>query len=107
MQLNEYQEKALGTAFFKDKAAGPLGGLTYTVLALCGEGGELANKLKKHLRAGTVPDKEGFAVLMDELGDVLWYTAATAKELGYSLEEVALFNIEKLRLRHEQKVKAG
>lgn len=105
MDLNTYQEKALGTAVFKDKTGGAfLGGLTYTVLALCGEAGELANKLKKHLRAGTEPDN---AVLMDELSDCLWYIAATAKELGYTLDEVGIFNIEKLRKRYEESRKVA
>jgi NTP pyrophosphatase (non-canonical NTP hydrolase) len=100
LQLNEYQEKAMGTAVYGAHQATDIGGLTYTVLALCGEAGELANKLKKHLRAGTPPDN---AVLMDELGDVLWYVAATARELGFSMEAVARYNIEKLALRHAEK----
>lgn len=102
MDLNEYQGRALGTATYVDQ--GSIERLTYTVLALCGESGELANKLKKHLRAKTTPDN---AVLMDELGDCFWYVAATAKELGYSLQEVAEFNLEKLRKRYEEKKAVG
>lgn len=96
MNINEYQERAYMTATYKDHMG--IGGLTYTVLALCGETGELANKLKKHLRVGTEPDK---AVLMDELSDVFWYLSAVSTELGYNLEDVALFNLEKLRKRRE------
>jgi len=84
MELNEYQSLAQGTAIYKDQPA--VDGLTYSVLALCGESGELANKLKKHLRAGTEPDQ---MVLADELGDVLWYVSAVAKELGLDLVTVA------------------
>src|SRR5271168_1455306 len=106
MQLNAYQEDAMGTAVYKDSKNNQVQGfgLVYSVLALCGEAGELANKLKKHLRAGTDPDN---AVLMDELGDVLWYVASTARELGYSLEAVAKYNIEKLALRHAEKKVTG
>lgn len=93
MELNEYQRQAQATAVYsKDRTEA----LTYTVLALCGEAGELANKLKKHLRARTEPNTE---VLADELGDVLWYVSAVAQELGTDLETVALFNIDKLAAR--------
>jgi NTP pyrophosphatase (non-canonical NTP hydrolase) len=103
LDLNTYQEKAMGTAVYGAHQATDISALTYAVLALCGETGELANKLKKHLRAGTKPDN---AILMDELSDCLWYVAATAKELGYTLDEVGIFNIEKLRKRYEEKRKA-
>ena len=38
--------------------------------------------------------------LKDELGDVLWYLAETASGLGISLEEVALYNLDKLHKRY-------
>jgi NTP pyrophosphatase (non-canonical NTP hydrolase) len=94
--LNDYQLDALTNA--KYPHSGEMGGLTYTVLALCGESGELANKLKKVLRDGKPLDR---AELMDELSDVLWYVSAVAMELSYDLETVANFNIEKLRKRAE------
>lgn len=37
---------------------------------------------------------------MDELGDVMWYVALTAKGLGYTLEDIANHNIEKLSSRY-------
>lgn len=89
--LLEYQQDALQTAVYPNK--GELGGLMYAVLGLVGEAGELANKLKKHLRNGTKVDN---AVLRDELGDVLWYVAAVSKELKSNMLEVASENVEKL-----------
>ena len=74
--------------------------LTYAILALCGEAGELANKLKKNLRAGTEPDP---GVLGDELGDCQWYVSAVAKELGFPLETIAEMNLDKLAERKAQK----
>jgi len=94
MDLNEYQRKSRETAVYQLQPS--VDGLTYAVLALCGEAGELANKLKKHLRAGTPPNCE---ILQDELGDVLWYVAAVAQELGTDLNQVAFFNLEKLAAR--------
>ena len=92
MKLNEYQEKATKTAIYGTGSA-----INYPVLGLVGEAGEIANKYKKVLRDddGILhPDKR--QALADELGDVLWYVAALARDLGTTLEEVAIKNIEKL-----------
>jgi NTP pyrophosphatase (non-canonical NTP hydrolase) len=102
LELNKYQDRAYKSAYYKDHFK--IGGLTYTVLALCGESGELANKLKKALRKGEIPNNEA---LMDELGDVLWYVSAVATELGYDLEDVAKFNLDKLQKRLEAKKNVG
>lgn len=95
MDLNEYQERARGTAIYPG-----VRGVEYCVLGLVGEAGELANKYKKIIR-----DKGGVASLMDddemakELGDVLWYVACLAGDLGYKLDEIAAVNLTKLDSR--------
>jgi NTP pyrophosphatase (non-canonical NTP hydrolase) len=38
-------------------------------------------------------------LLIKEVGDVLWYLAAAARELGISLGEIAQGNIDKLAAR--------
>ena len=96
MELNEYQRAALRTAVYP--GMGFSQGFEYTLFGMLGEGGELANKYKKILR-----NREHYqnhrALLMDELGDVLWYALAVASELGYTLEEVAAYNLNKLQAR--------
>lgn len=75
-------------------------------MGLVGEAGELANKLKKHLRDGIPLSfvKQGMAA---ELGDVLWYVANLATELGYDLNDIANFNVEKLKSRQERGTLSG
>lgn len=73
-------------------------GLSYTALGLASEAGEYAGKIKKGIRDGEFDDQAAAA----ELGDVLWYVAMAAQELGYSLEEVAHGVVNKLRSRKER-----
>ncbi len=75
-------------------------GLTYAVVGLVGEAGELANKLKKILR-GDKTQAEYRRQMIDELGDVLWYVSAVASELDTDLSGVAHNNLTKLRGRLE------
>jgi NTP pyrophosphatase (non-canonical NTP hydrolase) len=95
MTFNNYQTNASRTAFypriFKNQ------GLYYTTLGLVGEAGEIANKVKKIMRDNDGKlTKEAKADIYAELGDVLWYCATMADELGVNLEDVAISNINKL-----------
>lgn len=118
MELIEYQNKSASTAIYPD--AGRLGGLNYAVLGLAGEAGEVAQKLKKFLRDyGThikidpsTPNVEQLPPevkieLASELGDVLWYVAAIAREIGWDLDHVAAYNLNKLKRRKEQGTLGG
>lgn len=95
MKLNEYQALARETAVYPKDCA-----IAYTLLGLCGEAGEAANIFKKVLRDddGKLTD-EKFSKLRDELGDILWYLAMLAHELGISLEDIAKNNLSKLAAR--------
>ena len=92
MRLNDYQDEARKTAIY------PIDdGLTYTALGLCGEAGEVAEKIKKWIRGDNgISLKED---LLYELGDVLWYLSNLAFELNYTLEDVAKVNLDKLGVR--------
>ncbi len=78
--------------------------IIYPTLGLCGEAGEIAEKVKKYLRGDKELDKQ--ALLM-ELGDPLWYITALADDLGFSLQDVVDANIEKLTSRKERGVLKG
>ena len=47
------------------------------------------------------------AAMSKELGDVLWYVAQLASELGLALEDVARENLEKLGSRQRRGVLSG
>lgn len=66
-------------------------------IGLCGEAGEVAELVKKHVFHRKPLDREA---IVSELGDVLWYLAHLANVLGISMDEVAAENIEKLRTRY-------
>ena len=98
MTLNEYQEHALETAIYPAENR-----IIYPTLGLTGEAGEVADKVKKIIRDNHqefTPEKK--AEIMKEIGDVLWYCATLSHDLGYSLDEVAQTNVDKLRSRMER-----
>ncbi len=99
MTLNEYQEHALETAVYPEKYK-----VVYPALGLAGEAGETADKIKKVLRGddgGVLTDEKRQAVAM-EIGDVLWYCATLAHDLGYDLDTIAQMNYAKLKSRQER-----
>ena len=78
------------------------------VFGLVGEAGEVAEKFKKLLR-----DKDGVASdedrreLMKELGDVLWYINSVGIYLGFTLDEIAQYNLDKVLSRKERNMTRG
>lgn len=99
MQFNDYQAKAKETALYPRVGSN----LIYPTLGLAGEAGEFANKVKKIDRdASGALSEEMRQMLVEELGDVLWYVAQLSLELGTDLEMVAERNLEKLASRKER-----
>lgn len=95
MTLDEYQAEALKTAIYPTES-----GIVYPVLGLAGESGEVADKVKKTIRdRGGEFDAETRREIAKEAGDVLWYLAALARELGMTLGELAELNLAKIRSR--------
>lgn len=95
MQLNEYQQEAAETD--QRPGADPLS-LVIPLLGIAGEVGSLLVEHKKHLRDGEA-HKLYRDHLTEELGDILWYLASIASKDGIELEQVARFNLMKVRDR--------
>jgi len=98
MNMNDYQQWARTTAIYPEDRAVP-----YLALGLVGESGEVAEKVKKHIRDGTPLGSE----LAKELGDVLWYLSNLSYVLGFSLDDIANMNKNKLETRKSQKKLSG
>lgn len=117
--LDQYQTIATKSAIYPGKGT-PLG-LNYVALKLNGEAGELAEHVGKAMRDDdliVVRPRPGFldgdevqfneltperrAAIIKEIGDNLWYLSAECNELGITLSDAALANLEKLCDRSER-----
>lgn len=115
--FDNYQEDAGTTAIYPDAGEGSPEAVNYAILGLIGEAGEIANKWKKFIRDGqSIPVTSDaykarlFAYKLElqaELGDVLWYAANLATELGVSFGDVAADNYRKLLDRKTRDVIHG
>lgn len=110
MTLKEYQAKAMTTCM--DSSKNPL----YMLLMTGEEVGELQGKFSKAIRKGWISFddnqikvhfekcelydlKEWFNLVEKELGDCLWGLAGLCEVMGWSLEDVAQMNLDKLAAR--------
>ena len=107
MELKEYQERAMTTCMPSSE------NFSYMFLNLVGEVGEFASKVAKHIRKGNAyisgssdlyfndfPElSEQERELMKEAGDILWQLSGICTVMGWSLEEVAKQNLDKLAAR--------
>jgi NTP pyrophosphatase (non-canonical NTP hydrolase) len=108
LTLSDYQLTANETAIYPGSGEATTEAIGYTVLGLVGEAGEIANSFKKAIRdENGIVTAEKAADLAAELGDVLWYAANLASELGYPLELIAKKNLQKLKSRQARGVIAG
>ena len=96
MDFKTYQKKARETAQYPNLGQNNI----YPTLGLIGEAGEVAEKVKKVLRDKKgIFDDESKNAIKKELGDVLWYLSNLCTEFNFSLDDVAIQNLEKLKLR--------
>lgn len=103
MTLNAYQKAALETAVYPKEYK-----IIYPALGITGEAGECSDKVKKVIRDnhGEFTDEKKREIAK-EIGDVLWYCATLANDIGYSLEEVGQMNVDKLASRKERDKLSG
>jgi NTP pyrophosphatase (non-canonical NTP hydrolase) len=103
MDFNSYQRIAKTTAIYPATHK-----ILYPALGLAGEAGEVANKVKKLVRDGTSSlPKEWKEQIGSEIGDVLWYCAVLADDLGISLGKIASENEKKLQGRKKRGMISG
>jgi|TARA_B100001059_G_C17726357_1_gene523674 NTP pyrophosphatase (non-canonical NTP hydrolase) len=102
MNFNEYQKLAKTTAIYDKKHQ-----ILYPALGLAGEAGEVANKVKKIIRDGYENNKDYRADIGAEIGDVLWYCAVLASDIGLELSDIAVNNTVKLKDRMNRGVIGG
>lgn len=114
MTLKEYQERAMTTCTFSSH------NFAYMMLNLVGEIGELSSKVAKWIRKekANITGNELISTLTNltdedkqelqkEAGDVLWQLSGLCSVLGWSLEDVAQMNLEKLADRQKRNVIVG
>jgi NTP pyrophosphatase (non-canonical NTP hydrolase) len=115
LTLNDYQEKAMSTCMPSCE------NISYMLLNLVGEVGEFASKIAKQIRKGNLTigsdkypncllhgiDMKGEVhdtineELKKEAGDILWQLSGICSVMGWSLEDVAQMNLDKLAARKE------
>ena len=96
--LDMYQKVAKTTAIYPREQA-----IIYPTLGLTGEAGEVANKVKKIIRDGTNKNNENLVQeISSEIGDVLWYIAVLADDVGVKLSDIANNNLIKLENRKKK-----
>jgi NTP pyrophosphatase (non-canonical NTP hydrolase) len=95
MNFNDYQKQAIITNLRKEDKFKEL---MQQVLGLADESGEVLAKFKKWIRDDDADfDKLDTANIKKELGDILWYIAVVADDLGISLDDIASYNIRHKR----------
>ena len=108
MNLNDYSKQALTTLTTNYEYGTITAQMMGQVLGLSDESGEVLGKFKKLLRdkKGVLTDEDKKEIAK-ELGDILWYVNSVSHLLGYSLDEVAQMNIDKLASRKDRGVLEG
>lgn len=116
MELNTYQDKAMGTCLPSSK------NFAYMLFGLSAEVGEINDKVAKWIRKGiarmdgnllvfnTSDEKIRDSYLIElekEIGDCLWFIAGLAKVLRCGLEDIAEGNLDKLASRKQRGVIDG
>jgi NTP pyrophosphatase (non-canonical NTP hydrolase) len=90
MTFDRYQEEARTFRL-------PTADENYVLMNIVAELGEFFGHLAKATRDETKIEP---AVLLKELGDMLWHISALCDDMGVELSDVAEMNLDKLESRH-------
>lgn len=115
MTLNEYQQLAMQTCMPSCE------NFSYMFINLVGEVGELASKVAKHIRKDKVTISHNQLLqnsryviteqekkdLKAECGDIIWQISGLCSVMGWTFDEVASENLDKLASRKERGVIDG
>lgn len=100
MNFIDYQTEALRTAkFYKTLSAN----LLHASIGLSTEVGEFNTEVKRHAIYEKPLTPEMKAHMTEELGDIMWYIALAADNLGVTMEQLAVANIAKLSRRFPER----
>ena len=70
---------------------------------MCGETGEVAEKIKKIIRdKNSIFDENSKIEIMKELGDVMWYICNIATDLNVNMSDVLTMNLDKIQSRQSR-----
>lgn len=103
MHLNDYLDATNQTAIYPEAGTGSDLELYYLSLGLTSEAGEVAGKVKKLIRDGTL----NIGDLAYELGDCFWYLSRLCDAIGYEPEDILTININKLLKRKKNNTLTG
>ena len=95
MTANEYQRLSRRT---QNETLSQEDKRRHALFGLCSEVGEI-HSLFQHEYQGATVDKEK---LISECGDAMWFLCELLDGYGVDLEEVLVYNIEKLRRRYPE-----
>lgn len=104
MDVKDFETKCLRTeaddhASQVVRAAGTIR-LLHGATGIATEAGELLDQVKKHIFYGKPLDRVN---VLEECGDVLWYTVLALNATGYTLQDVVDTLIPKLEARYAKK----
>lgn len=105
MNFDDYQQAAIKTNLSKDDQFKEI---MQQVLGLADESGEVLAIFKKWIRDNDADiTKLDIQNVKKELGDILWYIAVVANDLGISFNDLAQANIDKLASRQQRGTLTG
>ena len=104
MNIDDYRNAIRDFAIYPEANSCSKNELMYLALGLCGETGEVAEKIKKVYRDNKALNHEELA---KELGDVAWYWARLCEAIQFRCEDVLGMNVNKLNSRKARNVLEG